>query len=276
MNLKLDELRKLLLQPEPPMIRVQERRSGNFATNPSDRLGGNGSESGDNGGAEPNNPSVERGAVVSNSLTSEVLQYVSAATQENNGEAKTQYQLALAVAKVFEPTKTFQESLARLTKTFEQVDILGQSASRALAPMKAFADQVGQIAQNFGPMKAFQDQLAMLAANFEPMKGLHEQLAQIGQAFHDHLVELSRTLEPAKKLQSKVAELARSLESASEMQEQFDRLAESFKVGAAPANGAPADGTGYANGRDARLNHNRPTRETPSFLAKKQPPAAYR
>ena len=259
MNLKLDELRKLLLQPEPPMIRVQERRSGNFATIPPERLGGNGSESNGSGGgggsgsgsaaAEPNNPSGERGAVVSNSLTSEVLNYVSGATGENGGEAKSQYQLALAVAKVFEPTRTFQESLARLTKTFEQVDILGQSASRALAPMKAFADQVGQIAQNFGPMRAFQDQLAQLATNFEPMKGLHEQLAQIGQAFHDHLVELSRTLEPAKKLQSKVAELARSLESVSEMQEQFDRLAESFKVGAAPSNGASADGVnGYANG----------------------------
>ncbi len=245
MNLKLDELRKLLLQPEPPMIRVQDRRSGNPVTNPSHRLGGNGSESSGSGGDEPNNPSVERGAVVSNSLTSEVLQYVS----ENNGETKSQYQLALAVAKVFEPTKTFQESLARLTKTFEQVDILGQSASRALAPMKAFADQVGQIAQNFGPMKAFQDQLAQLATNFEPMKGLHEQLAQLGQAFHDHLVELSRTLEPAKKLQSKVAELARGLESVSEMQEQFDRLAASFTADAAPANGASANGIGgYANG----------------------------
>lgn len=245
MNLKLDELRKLLLQPEPPMIRVQERRSGSPATNSSGRLGSKDSESNGNGGGEPNNPVVERGAVVSNNLTSEVLQYVS----ENNGDAKSQYQLALAVAKVFEPTKTFQESLARLTKTFEQVDILGQSASRALAPMKAFADQVAQIAQNFGPMKAFQDQLAQLATNFEPMKGLHEQLAQIGQAFHDHLLELARTLEPAKKLQSKVTELASSLEAVSEMQAEFDRLAESFKVGAAPANGASINGAGgYANG----------------------------
>jgi len=250
MNLKLDELRKLLLQPEPPMIRVQERRSGIPAANPSDRADRDGDESNGNGsgrgggGAEPNNPAVERGAIVSNNLTSEVLQYVA----ENN-EGKNQYQLALAVAKVFEPTKTFQESLARLTKTFEQVDILGQSASRALAPMKAFADQVAQIAQNFGPMKAFQDQLGQLANNFEPMKGLHEQLAQIGQAFHDHLLELAHTLEPAKKLQSKVTELARGLESVSEMQEQFERLAESFKVGAPSANGATTNGAaGYANG----------------------------
>lgn len=253
MNLKLDELRKLLLQPEPPMIRVQGRTSnpspaGSSGIRPAD----NNIESNSGAGrTEPNNPSVERGAVVPNSLTSEVLNYVTNATPENGGEAKSQYQLALAVAKVFEPTRTFQESLARLTKTFEQVDILGQSASRALAPMKAFAEQVAQIAQNFGPMRAFQDQLAQLATNFEPMKGLHEQLAQIGQAFHDHLVELSRTLEPAKKLQSKVTELARGLESVSEMQEEFDRLAESFKVGTAPANSAaaPANGaSGYANG----------------------------
>lgn len=248
MNLKLDELRKLLLQPEPPMIRVQERRGGSPITTPSDRLSG--SDSSGSGGDEPKNSAVERGAVVANSLTSEVLQYVA----DNSGDAKSQYQLAQAVAKVFEPTKTFQESLTRLTKTFEQVDILGQSASRALAPMKAFAEQVAQIAQNFGPMKAFQDQLAQLATNFEPMKGLHEQLAQIGQAFTAHLVELSRTLEPAKKLQSKVTELARSLESVSEMQEQFDRLAESFKVGAVPINGTSAHGSpangagGYANG----------------------------
>ena len=252
MNLKLDELRKLLLQPEPPMIRVHERRSVSPSPASSSGIRPADSNSDTNGGAgriEPNNPSVERGAAVSNSLTSEVLNYVTNATQENGGEAKSQYQLALAVAKVFEPTRTFQESLARLTKTFEQVDILGQSASRALAPMKAFAEQVAQIAQNFGPMRAFQDQLAQLATNFEPMKGLHEQLAQIGQAFHDHLVELSRTLEPAKKLQSKVAELARSLESVSEMQAEFDRLAESFKVGPAPAGAAtPANGAGYANG----------------------------
>jgi len=254
MNLKLDELRKLLLQPEPPMIRVQERRSGSSIASPSSGSlsSSNGLESSGNGGSgsggvEPNNSSVERGAPVANSLTSEVLNYV-AATGDPNTEAKSQYQLAAAVAKVFEPTRTFQESLARLTKTFEQVDILGQGASRALAPMKAFAEQVAQIAQNFGPMKAFQDQLGQLATNFEPMKGLHEQLAQIGQAFHDHLAELSRTLEPAKKLQSKVTELARSLESVSEMQEEFDRLAASFKVDAAAANGGAPGSTGYANG----------------------------
>ncbi|GEM_PF-7069538 len=258
MNLKLDELRKLLLQPEPPMIRVQERRSGSPIASP--LLGGlssNGTESNGDGdgsgsGVEPKNPSVERGAVVANSLTSEVLNYVTTAA-DGAAEAKSQYQLAAAVAKVFEPTRTFQESLTRLTKTFEQVDILGQSASRALAPMKAFAEQIAHIAQNFGPMKAFQDQLAQLASNFEPMKGLHEQLAQIGQAFHDHLIELSRTLEPARKLQGKVAELARGLESVSEMQAEFERLAESFKVGVAPSKDAPAaaagnGGVGYANG----------------------------
>jgi uncharacterized phage infection (PIP) family protein YhgE len=249
MNLKLDELRKLLLQPEPPMIRVQERRSG--SPSPAIRQTDSGAETNNGTGrVEPGDPAPERGAAVANSLTSEVLNYVSNATQETGSEAKSQYQLAAAVAKVFEPTRTFQESLARLSKAFEQVDILGQSASRALAPMKAFAEQVAQIAQNFGPMKAFQDQLAQLATNFEPMKGLHEQLAQIGQAFHDHLIELSRTLEPAKKLQAKAAELAHGLDSVSEMQAEFDRLAETFKVSADSASSATAasGAASYANG----------------------------
>src|SRR5579885_3620591 len=232
MNLKLDELRKLLLQPEPPMIRVQERRS--VSPFPAIRQSDSGAETnGGTGRVEPSDPAPERGAAVANSLTSEVLNYVSNATQETGSEAKSQYQLAAAVAKVFEPTRTFQESLARLSKAFEQVDILGQSASRALAPMKAFAEQVAQIAQNFGPMKAFQ-----------------EQLAQIGQAFHDHLIELSRTLEPAKKLQAKAAELARGLDSVSEMQAEFDRLAETFKVSADSASSATSASSpaSYANG----------------------------
>lgn len=244
MNLKLDELRKLLLQPEPPTMNVQERRSGSLGAFPSSR-----NREAEDDDDLPN--TTGENSSMPNSLASEVLQYVSAAgPQESDG--KPHYQLAHAVAKVFEPTRTFHESLARLSKSFEQVDILGQSAARALAPMKAFQDQVAQISQNFGPMKAFQDQLAQLAQNFEPMKGLHEQLSQIGHAFHDHLLELSRTLEPAKKLQHKVAELAHSLESVSALQEDFLRLADSFKVPPAPVTGAgealSSDANGYPSG----------------------------
>lgn len=156
-----------------------------------------------------------------------------------DGKEKSPLQSVEAAAQVFEPAGAFEEALALLGESVEQIESLGAVAMGALAPMKKFHEQVAKIAESYGPMKAFQDQLAALARNFEPMKGLHEQLSGVGQAFHDHLTELAQALDPIEQLRAKVAELAGQLKSASELQEQFRELARVFQAGDRPvANGA--------------------------------------
>ena len=58
-----------------------------------------------------------------------------------------------AVAKVFDPMKSAEDTLARLAKVLE--------------PM----GQLAQLADVFEPIRTFQEELADVAAAFEPIKG---------------------------------------------------------------------------------------------------------
>src|SRR5216683_2173545 len=149
-------------------------------------------------------------------------------------------QLAQAVAKVFEQTQTFKDKFTALTEMFEPIERIGQAAARSLEPLQNFEQQLVQLAHSFEPMRAFQIQLGRLAQTFEPMKGLQEQLAQLSQAFQIHLNCLADSLQPARQFQLELLKLARVFDSVTDLQAQFTQLAETFKSTSAAADGNDA------------------------------------
>ena len=141
-----------------------------------------------------------------------------------------QNELAEAVGKVFEQTKAFQTRLEDLSRIFEPIDRVGSSAARAFGPLRGFQKQMAQLARSFEPMRTFHQQLAQLAQNFEPMKALEGQLSQLADSFRSHIGELIKALEPAKQLRERIEHLGADFAEATELQEQFSELYEAFQL----------------------------------------------
>jgi hypothetical protein len=139
-----------------------------------------------------------------------------------------QYQIGEAVGKVFDQTKPLQASFNELTRSLPQLGKIGESAELAFAPLKEFQGQLAQLAESFQPMHAFQAHLAEIAQTFEPMKVLHDQLAQVGESLQGHVEELVRALDPVKDFRERILGLARSFEQASEFQAELGKLYQSL------------------------------------------------
>ncbi len=153
------------------------------------------------------------------------------------------HELADAVGKVFEQTKTFQARLEDLNRIFEPIDRMGNSAVRAFAPLRGFQKQMAQLARSFEPMRTFQQQLSQLARDFEPMKALEGQLSQLADSFQTHIGDLIKALEPAKQIRDRIEQLGTAFDQATELHEQFTELYDAFQL--SPSNG-------HANGLDVR------------------------
>lgn len=234
MNLKLEELRKRLLDPTasalPSPAETIYKRSADVVSPPDPPL-------------DDTNIAAERRSTPlretqqpmpqSDSLAGTVLQYVG----ETVDGGKSRYQLAQAVTKVFDSTRQYQERLADLAKSVDTIEQTAQSATRAFEPIRAFREQMLKLSSTFEPMRSFQEQLGTLAESFEPMKALHEQIAMLGEAFQINLAQFARSMEPAKVFQVQLAKLAKSFEAVGELQSQFLELAETFRV-AARSNGS--------------------------------------
>lgn len=245
MNLKLEELRRRLLEPipAPPVTpgKTVYHRSSTELYGPQRPIAGEAegvASSALDGKIEQSTaltPATESVPEERPDIKTAMLRYVeqaaTASPEEEPMDLNSQYQLAQAVAKVFEQTKGFQERFGELTRSFDQIEKLGQSAARTLGSLKSFEQQLGQLARSFEPMKAFQAQLAQLAQSFEPMKGLQQQLSQLSEAFQLHLGQLVRAIEPAKEFQLQILKLARMFDSATELQDSFTQLMETFKGG---------------------------------------------
>ena len=262
MNLKLEELRKRLLEPAAtpatPSTSVYRRSSQELYDHA--RSAAVGAElahdasiaSIDTNTIDTETPIDDDAA---NSVSRAVLQYVQrTGAQSLEGESmdqqNSQYQLAQAVAKVFEQTRTFQTKFGELTRMFEPIEQMGQATARTFEPLRTFEGQLVQLAHSFEPMRAFQLQLAQLAQTFEPMKGLQQQLAQLSEAFQLHLNRLAGSLEPAKEFQLQLLKLARAFDPVADLQAQFSRLVDTFK-------GTPVTGIANGNGNSAaRANVN--------------------
>lgn len=217
--------------PEAPAANAASTPAEADVAVPVERDGSFGSDS------EPKVPSISSGA--------------SAAAASSAGAAApepvVQQELADAVGKVFEQTKAFQARLADLSRIFEPIDRMGNSAVLAFAPLRGFQKQMAQLARSFEPMRAFQQQLSQLAENFEPMKALESQLSQLADSFQSHIGELIKALEPAKQIRDRIEQLGAAFDQATELQEQFTELYDAFQL-SPPSNGS------HVNGLDAQSN----------------------
>ena len=228
MNLKLEELRKRLLDPtaspaqSPP--ETIYKRSADQISPPESPVITHGTDAPELRSTplrESQQPMAQP-----DSLAGTVLQYVG----ENADPGKSRYQLAQAVTKVFESTRQYQERLADLAKSFDTIEQTAQSATRAFEPIRAFREQMEKLSSTFEPMRSFQEQLGTLAETFEPMKALHEQIAMLAEAFQINLAQFARSMEPAKAFQMQLAKLAKTFEAVGELQNQFLELSETFRV----------------------------------------------
>jgi hypothetical protein len=256
MSLKLDELRKRLLQQPPPDV-----TGGPPSDTPAP------SRLADTGGAtlEAKDPApriteplavkiaeIAAANVVSMEapLAAKREDYAAPPPARRNAPPNmkgsvTQDQLADAVAKVFEETKNFEGRLDELGRMFSLVEQVGGSAEELFSPLRAFYTQLSQLAHSFEPMRAFQAQLAQMAETFEPMKVLHDQLALVADSFREHLELLVRALQPATEFRERIVRLAATFDQAAELQEQFRELYSAFNASGDDAEEShPADGNG--------------------------------
>jgi hypothetical protein len=163
-----------------------------------------------------------------------------AAAAAAGSEPVAQHELADAVGKVFEQTKAFQARLEDLSRIFEPIDRMGNSAVRAFAPMREFQKQMAQLGRSFEPIRTFQQQLSQLAQTFEPMKALEGQISQLADSFQGHIGDLIKALEPANQMRERIEQLGAALDQASELQEQFIELYHAFQLN--PSSNAHTNG----------------------------------
>jgi hypothetical protein len=105
-----------------------------------------------------------------------------------------QSQNAVAVAKIFESTKLFEDRFGRLLPVFDQVGRLSNEAVVALESIKALANHLEQLAGALEPVKGLQDQLAELARSFDSVSSLQGRFAEVSNAFRDHFKHLVSAL----------------------------------------------------------------------------------
>jgi hypothetical protein len=146
-----------------------------------------------------------------------------------------QDQLAESVAKLFEQTKTFQVRFDELAQAVDLIERMTDSATRLFGPLRAFHTQLSQLAVSFESMRAFQGQLAQLGKTFEPMRLLHDQLAQLSDGIQQHVAQLVKSLDPAKDFRERIGALGRSMDQASELQADFGELYSAFRSGSGGA-----------------------------------------
>jgi soluble cytochrome b562 len=144
-----------------------------------------------------------------------------------------QNQLVESVAKLFEQTKTFQVRFDELTQAIDVIERLTESAGRLFGPLRAFHTQLSQLSASFESMRAFQIQLAELGKTFEPIKIVHDQFAQLSDSIQSNLAHLVKALDPAKDFRDRIMTLAQTLDQANELQADFGELYSAFRAGSA-------------------------------------------
>jgi hypothetical protein len=144
-----------------------------------------------------------------------------------------QNQLVESVGKLFEQTKTFQVRFDELTQAIDVIERLTESAGRLFGPLRAFHTQLSQLSVSFESMRSFQIQLAELGKTFEPMKIVHDQMTQLSDSIQSNLAQLVKALDPAKDFRDRIMTLAHTLEQANELQADFGELYSAFRAGSA-------------------------------------------
>ena len=148
-----------------------------------------------------------------------------------------------AVAKMFEPTRVFQERLSKLLPAFDQVERLGKDATSAFELVSELAEHLGQFAEAYAPVKAFHGEVTVLAQKFDPLKSVQNQLTEMSRSFRENLNYLATVMEPASKIHERLAQLAKAFEPAIELKERFQLLSREFEVLSSPATAASSGPT---------------------------------
>ncbi len=126
--------------------------------------------------------------------------------------------MAAAVSKVFAQSSALQSRSEDFANAVDQIEKLSKSVTRAFGPLRAFYNQLAEVAGSFESLRLFQAQLEGLSTSFEPMKLLHDQVAQLTSTIETELGQVVKALDPAKDLSDRVSQLSRSLRQASELQ----------------------------------------------------------
>lgn len=139
-------------------------------------------------------------------------------------------ELGDAVAKVFEHTRTLRTLLEDLSMAFAPIERMGESAVEAFAPLHGFHRQMAQLARSFAPMRGLRSELAEMAQTFGPMRELRNQMEHLAAAFESHLADLVGALEPARLIRERLEHLALAFDQAGELQRRFGELRAMFAI----------------------------------------------
>lgn len=249
MSLKLDELRKRLLQQPPPELAALERHHPTIVAavdpavvcvaktaEPSASISEAESAKALVATAQKSPITDERKPANSASPATElppsgashpepaISHPIIAEPLSASEVAPPESQIAEAVARVFEETATVQLRFDALTGTFAELGRIGAAAEEAIEPLRAFHARLAELAEAFGPMRALQAQLGRMAETFEPMKALHDQISRLADSIQNHLAELVNTLEPALVFRGRILSLARSFDGAGALRDSLDEL----------------------------------------------------
>jgi hypothetical protein len=242
MSLRLEELRRRLLQPgpSPAATYTAMKRDPEAALTP-DSGSPTASTNGFATSESESAPMKQQYTDPQRSLQDEQLngkaggeiRHAPAAERVESGD-----DLAQAVAKLFAPARQCQERFAEIATSSVSILELTNSTADLYEPLKKFRDHIQRLSTSYGSMRAFQDELGVLAESFEPVRVLHEKIVQLADAVQAHLADLAKSLEPAAMLRAQIARLTAILDSVGELQAQFYDMSTSF---------GPSAMTGEAN-----------------------------
>jgi hypothetical protein len=248
MGLKLDELRKRLLQPGPaspttyPTLELGRQiwsESPVFSQQPATE---NSQDARHTSASAPeeNSSAPSAGEIVS--LTDPAHQDTgdqaavvatdvdirgAAAVPKADGRADhaPANELARAIDKLFEPAR---HCLDEIPQACEAISQLTRSTLEMCQPLRNFRDHLQRLSGSFASMRTFRDELDVLADWFEPIGVLNRQIIQLEDAVQERLAEVAKTLESTRTLRMRIAELGQTVDSASELEVEFLELSRSF------------------------------------------------
>ena len=225
MNLKLEELRKRLLDPSAPNAELPPdtlyRRSVDAASSTTTPKAVR-TDTQEKSDSRPSTPSQQ-------------------AAEAGDPAKSARYMLTQAISQVFDSTRQYQEQFSDLARAVEVIEQTALSAARVFEPIRAFRDQMEKLSNTFEPMRSFEERLGTLAESFEPMRALHEQIAMLAEAFQTNLAQFARSMEPAKSFQAQLTRLAKAFEAVDELQTQFLALSEAFRIANRGTNGTTVE-----------------------------------
>ena len=137
-------------------------------------------------------------------------------------------QLAQAIDKLFEPARQCQQRFREITQSCEVINQLTRSTLELCQPLRNFGDRLRKLSKAFFSMRTFRDELNILAEFFEPIRILNKQIVQLEGAVQAQLAEVTMTLESTKTLRIRITELEQSVDSISALETQFVELSRCF------------------------------------------------